>query len=115
MNIQATRSAADDKIGIPIEGIFRLAKRRRPPLTPRPANIYGPFCLSSNSIVRAVSPVRDVDVVDWRKKKKIIYNKFLTYWISHLYSIDLNELFICKENINRNLLWCECARNRIQK
>jgi hypothetical protein len=41
-------------------GIFLLAKRSKPPLTPRPAKIYGPFCLSSNSIVRAVFPVRDV-------------------------------------------------------
>ena len=69
INIQATRSAADDKIGIPIAGIFRLAKRRSPPLTPRPANIYGPFCLSSNSIVRAVSPVRDVVVVEGLNEK----------------------------------------------
>jgi hypothetical protein len=37
--LQATRSAADDRIGILIAGILRLAKRRRPPLTPRPAKI----------------------------------------------------------------------------
>jgi len=82
INIQATRSAADDKIGIPIAGIFLLAKRRRPPLTPRPANIYGPFCLSSNSIVRAVSPVRVVVVVvDLSEKTNnlLIFNKLLTY------------------------------------
>ena len=72
-HLQATRSAADDKIGIPMEGIFRLAKRRRPPLTPRPANIYGPFFCSSNSMVRAVSPVRDDDVlVDYRKSSILV-------------------------------------------
>lgn len=42
-NVQATRSAADERIGIPMAGILRLAKRRRPPLTPRPAKMYGPF------------------------------------------------------------------------
>ncbi len=66
--LQATRSAADDRIGIPIAGILRLAKRRRPPLTPRPAKMYGPFLLSSNSIVRAVLPGRDVDVLVCKNK-----------------------------------------------
>ncbi len=38
-NLQATRSAADDKIGILMAGIFLFAKRSKPPLTPRPAKI----------------------------------------------------------------------------
>ena len=66
-HLQATRSAADERIGMPIAGILRLAKRSRPPLTPRPAKMYGPFFLSSNSMVRAVSPGRAV-VLAFEKK-----------------------------------------------
>jgi hypothetical protein len=61
---------------MPIAGILRLAKRRRPPLTPRPAKIYGPFFLSSNSSVRAVSPGRDVVALACKKIEiSLIYKK----------------------------------------
>jgi hypothetical protein len=62
-NIQATRSAADNSGGIRIAGILRLAKRRRPPLTPRPAKMYGPFFRSSHSMVDEPSFARDADVL----------------------------------------------------
>lgn len=42
-------------------GIFRLAKSRRPPPTPKPVKMYGAFFFNSDSIVRAVSPVRGVE------------------------------------------------------
>jgi hypothetical protein len=79
--LQATRSAADDKIGILMAGILRLAKRRSAPLTPRPAKMYGPFFSSSNSIARAVP--RDVDVLVFTKKNSSEIQKIFlhTVWV----------------------------------